>query len=225
MKNELTAIKGKDIKIYQDQYNSILNHLDELSEKTNKVISFKHGEISLKIEPHNFSIITTNGVSGALNYKKDGVVKTGTPYIHADLNNSLSYEQRIENNRNYIIENWPYFEKEINKQINDKSINLYQCRIKEAGRIITYTDFSAGTKSELYTRIAHYFESNRYMSSILYTIEDPVISSEFYKWREANFNNLYSPRSNFGIVTPENDKYFTKISAEMLKTSSTAGEK
>ena len=95
--------------------------------------------------------------------------------------------------------------------------NEITCRIIEKGSVVTYQEFDATNKSELYTKIAMYFEREKYNSGVKRSFENEKIGEEFYKWRSANWDLLF-PRNgyhqithDFGKVTSENDLYFKPI--------------
>ena len=139
----------------------------------------------------------------AIQAKKDGYqfLEVGKDIIFPEemLNDDIEYRNYIDTSENRTIL---------------KDFLRLNCRIIEKGyRITTQIDFEGKNKSELYSKIAKFFEQNKY-SSVERSFEDSELAEEFYKWRSANYSILFPPQGyhhvtrDFGVVTPENDLYF-----------------
>lgn len=69
--------------------------------------------------------------------------------------------------------------------------NIFETKIKEVGRITTYTTIKGKTKEELFDNIYQYFKSNQYCWQVDRTFEDKVLEKEYRDWSSKNSEKLW----------------------------------
>lgn len=69
--------------------------------------------------------------------------------------------------------------------------NILETKIKEVGRITTYTTIKGKTKEELFDNIYQYFKSNQYCWQVDRTFEDKDLEKEYRKWSSKNSEKLW----------------------------------
>lgn len=68
---------------------------------------------------------------------------------------------------------------------------MFETRIKEVGRITTYTTLSAETKEDLFDKIYRYFKSNQYCWQVERSLEDKELANEYHEWEIQNSDKLW----------------------------------
>lgn len=68
---------------------------------------------------------------------------------------------------------------------------MFEAKIKEVGRVTTYTTLSAETKEDLFDKIYSYFKSNQYCWQVERSLEDKELAKEYHEWEKQNFNKLW----------------------------------
>jgi hypothetical protein len=69
--------------------------------------------------------------------------------------------------------------------------NILETKIKEVGRITTYTTIKGKTKEELFDNIYQYFKSNQYCWQVDRTFEDKTLEKEYRDWSSKNSKKLW----------------------------------
>lgn len=69
--------------------------------------------------------------------------------------------------------------------------NILETKIKEVGRITTYTTIKGKTKEELFDNIYQYFKSNQYCWQVDRTFEDKTLEKEYRDWSSKNSEKLW----------------------------------
>jgi hypothetical protein len=68
---------------------------------------------------------------------------------------------------------------------------MFEAKIKEQGNGVTYQEFKAETKEELFDMLYQYFKSNQYCWQVIRTFEDKNLMKEYYEYVSKHSEELW----------------------------------